>query len=102
MLKLILIKLLNWNNIYFNYRIYLPRDLEIQIGKCSELNIGDKVRAKKGLKISVRDSAKVKIANNNAFNYNTMIVCREKVTLGNNLQCGPNLLIYDHDHEYKT
>ena len=35
-----------------------------------------------------------------SFNWNDIIVCREKITIGNNCSFGPNVCIYDHDHVF--
>ena len=42
------------------------------------------------------------IGDNSYFNDGAIIVCRDNITIGKNFQSGPNLLIYDHDHDYKN
>jgi len=42
--------------------------------------------------------AKVEFGSNNFFNKNCSIVCREGISFGDNVICGPNVNIYDHNH----
>ena len=42
--------------------------------------------------------AKIKFGRNNFFNKNCSIVCRQAVNFGDNVICGPNVNIYDHNH----
>lgn len=52
--------------------------------------------------IRVRNSASLFIGENCFFNNGCIITCREKVTIGNYAIFGPNVLIFDHDHNYKS
>lgn len=36
------------------------------------------------------------------FNQNVMIVSKEEIVIGNNVIIGPNVVIVDHDHNYKV
>ena len=38
------------------------------------------------------------IGSRTAFNKGCQIACRKQITIGNNCQFGPNVVIYDHDH----
>ncbi|HAP79050.1 MAG TPA: acyltransferase [Ruminococcus sp.] len=51
--------------------------------------------------IRVRENAKLKIGRNVFFNNNCVLTCRESVTIGNNVIFGPNVLIFDNDHNYR-
>lgn len=35
------------------------------------------------------------------MNYGCMITSRNKIQIGNGVEFGPNVLLYDHDHDYK-
>lgn len=41
----------------------------------------------------------VQLANNVFINKNCQIVSKENIYIGNNCTIGPNVMIYDHDHE---
>ncbi len=43
----------------------------------------------------------IHLGRNVYVNRNSMIICRESISIGNNTSIGPNVCIYDHDHDYK-
>ena len=77
---------------------------------CSEveLNQGGILKLSKGLKmrsqshIRVRKGATLTMGEDVSLQYGDMIVCRERIEIGNNVQLSPNVLIYDHDHDFRT
>lgn len=59
-------------------------------------------RMRSGSHIRVRKGGFFSIGKNVSVNHGCMIVCHEKIVIGNDVQLSPNVLIYDHDHDYKT
>lgn len=53
-------------------------------------------------RIRVRNGAELVIGDDISLNHGCMIVSREKIVIGNGVQFGPNILLYDHDHDYKA
>lgn len=74
---------------------------EISIDRGGELHIGSKFRMRDGAKIRVRTGAICIIGKNTSLNSNNMLACREKITIGDNVQFSPNVQIYDHDHDFR-
>lgn len=64
--------------------------------------LGWKVRAHTGTKIRAIAGGIVKIGDNTTFNYNCMIVALQKIEIGEGVEFGPNVLVYDHDHDFRT
>lgn len=75
---------------------------EIEVGKKSILKIGRMVRMRSGCKVCVRKGAEVKIGDNTSLNNGCIIICHESISIGKNVQFGPNVLIYDHDHDFRV
>lgn len=75
---------------------------EIEIGKKSKIVLGKKIRIRSGSKIKARNDAKIKIGDNTSLNHGCMVISHEKIIIGKDVQFGPNVLIYDHDHDFKT
>lgn len=48
------------------------------------------------------DGGKITIGNNVFINENTSIISRKKIVIGDNCSFGPNVCIYDHDHDFKN
>lgn len=75
---------------------------EISIDYGGQLFIGKMFKMRDGAKIRVRKGARCIIGDNTSVNSNNMIVCREKIILGSNVQLSPNVQIYDHDHDFRV
>ncbi len=56
---------------------------------------------RKGTRVSVRDNAKLTIGKNTTFNTGCIITCRDSITIGEKVAFAQNVLILDHDHDYK-
>lgn len=100
--RFVSIKIFNYNSFSFSFPNLFPLNTEIELGQKASLSLARGVRAKSGIKLKVRDNAKVVIGDNTAFNYNNLIVSHEEISIGSNCQFGPNVLIYDHDHDYRV
>lgn len=48
------------------------------------------------------DGGSVFIGEGTFINENAKIVSREKITIGKHCSFGPNVAVYDHDHDYKN
>lgn len=75
---------------------------EITMESGAELRIGKKFKLRDGAKIRVRKGSVCIIGNNCSVNSNNMIVCRESIEIGDDVQFSPNVQIYDHDHDYRV
>lgn len=73
----------------------------IEIEKGAKVKLGEKIRAHSGCKFKIRKNGILDIGNDVSFNYNCMVFCHEKIIIKNGVEFGPNVLIYDHDHDYK-
>lgn len=64
--------------------------------------LGNKVRAHTGTKIRAISGGLIKIGNNTTFNYNCMVVGLKEIKIGDGVEFGPNVLVYDHDHDFRA
>lgn len=67
---------------------------------------GGSIRVKKFLHVQRNvtlhaDGGRIDIGENTFINENSMIVSHKEIELGDNVTIGPNVCIYDHDHNYK-
>ena len=99
--KGLLLKLMHGNNFKIKRGAIMSPLSEISLDKGSVCNIGEHFKIRGGGRIRVRKNAKLDIKNNVFFNHNCMIVCQNKITIGDEVQFGPNVFLYDHDHDYK-
>jgi len=54
------------------------------------------------VKINLYDDSSLYIGSNVCMNSNTIILCRKKIHIGDDTMFGPNVVIIDHDHDYKN
>ncbi|EPP4297529.1 acyltransferase [Vibrio cidicii] len=66
----------------------------------ARVSVGDYFRARSGLNFNVT-SGVLSIGDNVFFNRNCSINVRKNVSIGNDCMFGENVLIYDHDHNFK-
>lgn len=63
------------------------------------IRLGKRIHTKKNVVFEAAGSAGLEIGDDCFFNNNCMVVAKEKITIGKSCSCGPNVLIYDHDHK---
>ncbi|WP_142827200.1 acyltransferase [Planococcus soli] len=97
-----LIKIFHWNTFNFPLINLVSPMTDIEIGEKSKLSFGKLVKIKSGCKVRVRHHAEIAIGNNTFMNHDCMIISHEKINIGSGVQIGPNVLIYDHDHDFRV
>ena len=75
---------------------------EITLDVGGKLQIGKMLKMRDGSKIRVRKDASCVLGNRVSLGSNTMIVCRNQVIIGDDVQFGPNVQLYDHDHDFRA
>ncbi|PJK16913.1 maltose O-acetyltransferase [Chryseomicrobium excrementi] len=96
------LKLLHINSFKFHYLNFISPLTNIQLSKESKLTFGENLKIRSGVKIHLRKAAKITIGDNTFINYNSMIVSHEQIIIGRNVQIGPNVMIFDHDHDFRS
>lgn len=75
---------------------------EIGISFGASVRIGAYFRARSGSHIRVRKGGVLRIGNSVSVNHGCMIVCHDRIRIGNDVQFSPNVMVYDHDHDYQA
>lgn len=86
---------------YEGLQRFSPNTQIFFLGKGS-IELGRSVRAHSGVKIRSVGNGKVTIGNNASINYGCMIVAMKDIRIGHGVEFGPNVLVYDHDHDFRT
>lgn len=76
-------------------------DNEYRISKKGSLIIGYHFSSLARCRFLVSDG-ELQIGDNVGFNTNGIIACHEKIKIGNNVEFGPNVCVYDHDHDFRA
>ena len=78
----------------------VPMSTIIDIGKQGHIYIGHHVNIRKYGKLSAK--GKLRISDGVSLNYNSTICAYESIDIGEHTVIGPNVCIYDHDHDIST
>ncbi len=79
-------------------RCFFMSDLRLS-GHC-KCEIGKNVKMDTNVVVSVQPTGNLFIGDNVGFGPNSMIVCHNSISIGNNTIMGPGVYIYDHDHKF--
>lgn len=71
----------------------------IEVGNNSELRIGSGFSMRQNVTLAVRDNSIFSIGSGVFINRNTIIMARKSITIADGVTIGPNVCIYDHDHD---
>ena len=80
-------------------KIIFPKNTDILIND-GNIEIGKKFVAGPGLRLVAVRGGNISIADNVAFNYSVRMVAHKSIFVGEGCSLGPNVMIYDHDHDY--
>lgn len=75
--------------------------LDLYAEKNAKIEIGKRFYCRKNIIVRAIENGKVHIGENVFMNDGVSITCMDKVSIGDNVRIGQNVLIYDHDHNYK-
>ena len=101
------------NNVQFCFMRLTGRDVvckgkctsrisnEFNVSRKGHLRLGYHVGAQKGCRFLVRNQGRLEIGSNVAVNSNCIVACHDCISIGDNCEFGPNVLIYDHDHDFR-
>lgn len=76
--------------------------IRLQIGKGASVVIESYNQNREKMYIGVLNGGELNIGSHCFFNINSSITCAEKIVIGNNCKFGNNLVVIDHDHNYRA
>lgn len=100
--RFMILKILHPRNFHCSLINVVSPFTEISLNRGAKLTLGKPARIRSGAKIHVRKGANISIGDNTFINHGCMILCRQQITIGKEVQLGPHVLIYDHDHDYRV
>lgn len=100
--KIYLLKLLCIKRITFCSVPKINCNFHISLHKNTNLNIGKKFKARNNINIRNDKNGTITIGNRVFFNDNVSVNCQKNIKIGDNVSVGHNVIIIDHDHDYKN
>lgn len=99
-LKYAILRLKNGNRFHAVFPAIMSPLTEITVEGESELHVGRKLKMHNGAKIRVRKGGKLEIGKNFGMSNNCVVTAYDHIKIGDDVMLGPNVLIYDQDHDY--
>lgn len=101
-LRIALLKLICGKRVDSSIIERISPNVVIEINKGGRLTLGKSIRIHSDCKLKVRKNAILTIHDNVKMNYGCMIFCHKEVSIGEGCEFGPNVFIYDHDHDFRA
>ena len=92
----------HWKSCAVGKGTYFKGHVDIELAPNGTLKLGNRIKIMRGGKLGVRKNGELVIGDRVSVNVGTMIICHDKIEIGNDTQIGPYCQILDHDHAYKT
>lgn len=98
--RIIILKLFTTQNVIIIEGIpNINSKVDIEVAPHAILKIGRGFHARKYSLLAVRPNAELIIGRNVFINRNVIITALKKIVIGDGVTIGPNVCIYDHDHD---
>lgn len=101
-IKYAILKVEHGNRFKASFPAIMSPLTEVTVEGKSELHIGKKLKMHNGAKIRVRKGGKLEVGKNFGMSNGCVVTAYEHIKIGDNVMLGPNVLIYDQDHDYKA
>lgn len=99
---LLKVKIFEKGQLKCSYRVSLDKHVRIEIRRHSSIIIEGRMNAKRNGEFRAFNGGKLTISDGCTFNNNCMVACGKEIHIGNNTIFGPNVVIVDHDHDYRS
>lgn len=101
-LKLAVCKIFHWNNLRYHFKILMMPSVSIQVSRDALLILEDGVSIRSHTEINVRKEAEIVIGRNSFLNSGCILTAHEGIYIGECVEFGSNVMVYDHDHQFKN
>lgn len=99
--KVVFLKILGGNRVKIHMIQSFGKNSTIKISNKAKLNIGKETIARDNLVLRA-EKGELLIGDKCFFNANVSITAMEKIRIGNGCQIANNVVIVDHDHDYRN
>nr|WP_308668980.1 acyltransferase [uncultured Agathobacter sp.] len=96
------IKVFHWKNFHFGIEEMISNNAHFSFSDKGKISIGKRNGLRRHCEISVSKSGKITIGDDTFFNNGCIVACHQEITIGSNTRFGPNVIIYDHDYDFRN
>lgn len=101
-LKFGIVKLFHFRNFTYEGLQRFSPNTEVVIMEKGSVQLGKHVRAHRRSKLLAFGDGVLEIGSNTALGNGVSINCMDKISIGTGVQIGPDVKIYDHDHDFRV
>lgn len=101
-IKLFLLNVISFWRINYHPLIRFKSHINITVDTNSRISIGNGTLIAANSSLSATDGGQLTLGNMIGINRNSMIICHNCISIGDNTIMGPNVCIYDHDHLFTS
>ena len=101
-LKFRFLKLFHYRHFFFEGIQRFSPNTEVIVSQNGTIRLGKYVRAHRRSKLLAFENGVLEIGSNTALGNGVSINCMDSITIGEGVQIGPDVKIYDHDHDYRV
>ena len=95
-------KIVRGSTVKLPFKCAIAPTAEFTVDKGAHVSIGTNYRQRRSSHVCARKDSMLHIGKNVSINYGCMIVCHENIEIGNDVQFSPNVMVYDHDHDFRA
>lgn len=100
MINHLILKIFHWRNYHSGMITYFSPFAEVALRRNGLLSMGNRCQLRKGVKLSIHKNGKLNIGHRFYCGNDSMVVCHHDISIGDDVQFGPEVLVYDHDHDF--
>lgn len=95
-------KIFNWQSFrFFPIERFSP-STEVTIAGNGKIFLGKRITAHSGVKIKAVSNGSITIEDQVRFNYGCIVMSQGTIEIKKGVGFGPNVLMFDHDHDYRS
>lgn len=101
LLKLWLLKMVYFSKIKFHLNESISISTRIRVSGQGKIILGKQISTRRNVEFNSNQGGIINIGNHTFFNNNCILASHEKIEIGEDCSFGPNVVVYDHDHDFK-
>jgi acetyltransferase-like isoleucine patch superfamily enzyme len=102
LIKFSVIKFFHWRTFDFHFIERFSPGTSVRFVGNGRIKFEKYITAHNGARFRAINKGHLIIGENSRFNYNCIVVARNYIRIGKGVGFGPNVMIFDHDHDYKA
>lgn len=100
--KTIVLRIERGKNATITLPALISSGTEVSVDRGGALSIGRRISMRNGSRLTVRKNGTLKIGSNFYMNSGCLISAHDSITIGDNVEFGPGVLVYDQDHDFRV